>query len=69
MSKTETKQPTITQKIAQLDEAAEWFYGDDFALGQALAKYQQAAKLASEIQQDLEQLKNQVEVIEDFTKS
>lgn len=69
MSKTETKQPTITQKIAQLDEAAEWFYGDDFALDQALAKYQQAAKLASEIQQDLEQLKNQVEVIEDFTKS
>lgn len=69
MSKTETKQPTITQKIAQLDEAAEWFYGDDFALDQALAKYQQATKLASEIQQDLEQLKNQVEVIEDFTKS
>lgn len=69
MSKTESKNVTITQKLAQLDDSIEWFYGDEFALDQALPKYQSAAKLAEEIQQDLEQLKNKVEVIEDFTKS
>lgn len=67
MSKTEKS--TISQKLTQLDEAVEWFYGDDFALDEALAKYQDATKLANEIQKDLAELKNQVEVIGDFTKS
>lgn len=60
---------TISQKLTQLDEAVEWFYGDDFVLDQALAKYQAADQLAREINQDLAELKNQVEIIEDFTKS
>ncbi len=72
MSKTEptTKpQPSITEKVAQLDQALEWFYGDDFTLDEALERYQKAAQLADSITQDLATLKNQVEVLEDFTKS
>ena len=67
MSKTE--KPSISQRLAQLDTAVEWFYGDDFVLDEALAKYKDANKLATEIQKDLSELKNQVEVIGDFTKS
>lgn len=59
----------ISDKIKQLDEAVEWFYGDDFALDEALAKYQAANKLAGEIEKDLSELKNKVEVVEDFTRS
>lgn len=67
MSKTEKL--TINQKIEQLDKSVEWFYGDDFELDQALDKYQAAIKQAQEIETDLNELKNKVEVIEDFTKS
>ncbi len=68
MSKQENKL-TINQKISQLDQAVDWFYGEDFNLDQALIKYQNAIQLTEDIKNDLEQLKNQVEVIADFTKS
>lgn len=68
MSKQENKF-TINQKISQLDQAVDWFYSEDFNLDQALDKYQNAIKLTQDIKDDLEQLKNQVEVIADFTKS
>lgn len=67
MSKTESH--NISNKIKQLDEAVEWFYGEDFVLDQALEKYQAATKLASAIEKDLAELKNKVEVVEDFTRS
>ncbi len=59
---------TITKKISELDEAVEWFYSDDFTLDEAVQKYQAAHKIAQEIEQDLVELKNEVEVLEDFTK-
>lgn len=67
MSKPE--KPTINQKLSALDQTVEWFYSDEFSLDQALVKYQAAAKQAEDIENDLQELKNQVEVIEDFTKS
>lgn len=67
--KSESKTPTITEKLAQLDQQIEWFYGDDFQLDEAVKKYQEANQLAKEIDQSLSELKNQVEVVEDFTKS
>lgn len=67
MSQTEESK-TINQKISQLDESVEWFYSDDFALDQAIEKYQQTVKLAQSVEQDLTELKNQVEVVADFTK-
>ena len=66
MSQTANK--SISDKIATLDQAVEWFYGDDFTLDQAVKKYQSATKLAQEIEQDLSELKYQVEVLADFAK-
>lgn len=62
MSKTENH--NISNQIKQLDEAVEWFYGEDFVLDQALEKYQAATKLASAIEKDLAELKNKVEVVD-----
>jgi|InofroStandDraft_1065614.scaffolds.fasta_scaffold10225_5 exodeoxyribonuclease VII small subunit len=59
---------SISSKISKLDQTVEWFYGEDFTLDQALEKYQSATNLAKEIEQDLSALKNQVEVLADFTK-
>lgn len=67
MPKTEPK--SITAKIHQLETDVEWFYGDDFSLDQALDKYRAAIGLSKTIEQDLTELKNQVQVIADFTKS
>lgn len=68
MSKSDNK-ASISQKIENLDESVAWFYGEDFQLDQALDKYNAAIKLAKEVEKDLTNLKNKVEVIEDFTKS
>lgn len=69
MSENATKPKSIEKCIAELDQQTEWFYSDDFSLDQALEKYQAATKLAQEIDQDLTLLKNQVEVLADFTKT
>ncbi len=68
MPKNESKK-SIEAKIKSLDQSVEWFYSENFSLDQALQKYQDANQLAQEIQQDLSALKNQVEVIADFTQS
>ena len=63
------KTKSINQKIAELDAAVDWFYGDDFSLDQATEKYKSAVKLAKEVQKDLKTLKNKIEVIDkDFSK-
>lgn len=69
MSKSDpNNKPTIAEKIAELDKSVEWFYSEDFVIDQALNQYKTASNLADEISRDLEQLKNEVEVLEDFTK-
>lgn len=67
MSKNDNKR-TIADKMAELDKSVEWFYGEDFVIDQALDKYKNASSLAEEISKDLESLKNEVEILEDFTK-
>ncbi len=63
------KEATITEKIKKLDEATSWFYSDEFKLDEATDRYQDAMKLAKEIEKDLNELKNKIEIIEqDFTK-
>lgn len=60
---------SLNQKIEELDKKVEWFYSDDFRLEQATDKYQDAAKLAKEVEKDLSELKNEIEVLsEDFSK-
>lgn len=60
---------SLNQKIEKLDEQVEWFYSDDFKLEDAVTKYKDAVKLAKEIEKDLDELKNEIEVLsEDFSK-
>lgn len=67
--KTSTEKLTINQKLEQLDQQIEWFYGEDFSLEQAAEKYQTAATAAKEIESDLSEIKNQIEIIDrDFSK-
>jgi len=60
---------SLNQKIGELDGKVEWFYSDDFKLEEAVDKYKDAVKLAKEIEKDLNELKNEIEVLaEDFSK-
>lgn len=64
-----SEKKTINQKIETLDKQVEWFYSDDFKLEEATDKYKEAVKLAKEIEKDLNELKNEIEVLsEDFSK-
>ena len=59
----------LNQKIAELDAKVEWFYSDEFKLEEATERYKEAVKLAKEIEQDLDKLKNEIEVLaEDFSQ-
>lgn len=60
---------SLNQKIEELDGKVEWFYSDEFRLEEAVDKYKDAAKLAREIEKDLDELKNEIEVLsKDFSK-
>ena len=60
---------SLNQKIEKLDAEVEWFYSDEFELEQAVDRYKAATKLAKEIENDLSELKNEIEVLsEDFSK-
>ena len=60
---------SLSQKINELDAQVEWFHSDEFKLENAVEKYKVAVKLAKEIEQDLDSLKNEIEVLsEDFSK-
>ena len=59
----------LNQKIKKLDEKVEWFNSDEFELDKAVEEYKEALVLAVEIEEDLKNLKNEVEVLEqDFSK-
>lgn len=59
----------LSEKIEELEEKVDWFYGEEFRLDEAKSKYKEAVKLSSEIEKDLEGLKNEIKVIEeDFSK-
>jgi exonuclease VII small subunit len=55
--------PTIQEKIDQLDKVVEWFESDDFQLEQASAKLTDAAKLAADIEHDLNAVANDIEQV------
>ena len=63
------EKPSLNQKIEKLDGQVEWFYSDEFKLEEATDKYKEAVKLAKEIEKDLNELKNEIEVLSaDFSK-
>lgn len=55
---------SLNQKIADLDTRVDWFYGEEFELDKAAEKYEQAIKLAKDIEEDLKNLKNKISVID-----
>ena len=60
---------SISDKIAELKEGVDWFYQDDFKLEDASKRYRALTTLVKEIEQDLDNLKNDIKVIdEDFSK-
>ena len=64
-----TENKTLNQKIDDLNGQIEWFYSDDFKLEEASGKYKDVVGLAKEIDKDLDELKNEIEVLsEDFSK-
>lgn len=60
MSKTDD----INAKIQKLNDYVEWFEGEDFVLEQSIEKYNEAKKLADEIQADLNDFKNKINVVQ-----
>ena len=54
---------SIEDKIKQLEDQIEWFDGDDFKIELAIEKYDQAKKLAQDVTQDIEAMKNEVTII------
>lgn len=57
------KSSTIKQKLAELDELVAWFEGEDIEIEQALKKFEQAEKLATDIGKELQSAKNKIEII------
>ncbi len=49
--------------MAKLTELVSWFDGSDFNLESAVDKFKEAEKLATEIEQDLLSLKNEIEIV------
>ncbi len=60
---------TINEKIQDLQGGMAWFDSEDFALEKAGEKYKELTALAKDIEKDLNELKNEINVIaEDFSK-
>ena len=59
----------INAKISKLREGMAWFDSEDFKLEEASVRYKELAGLAKEVESDLNELKNEIEVVaEDFSK-
>lgn len=54
---------TIAQKITKLEAQVAWFDSDEFELEQAIDAFRRAEALASEIERDLDELKNEISVV------
>lgn len=54
---------TVAKKLARLRELTQWFESDDFVLEQAVERFKEAEKLATDIGSDLEKLKNEIVVL------
>ncbi len=61
MSKNDPK--TIQDKLTELAELAAWFQGEEFQIEQATERFNEAQKLADEIQNDLSNVKNDIVVL------
>lgn len=59
----------VSDKITDLKTGVDWFYSDDFRLEEASERYKKLTELAKEIENDLNEMKNEINVIaKDFSK-
>jgi exonuclease VII small subunit len=63
MSTKNNSDKTIQEKTAELAELVAWFDSEAFTLEAALDKFTLAEKLASDIEQDLSSLKNDIFIV------
>lgn len=57
------KNKTLSEKTMELTKLIEWFDSDDFSIEEALEKYKEAEHIASEIENDLLSLKNEIKIV------
>lgn len=53
----------ITTKLAQFDDLIDWFSSEEFSVEHAAEKLRQADALATEIEQQLSDVKNDIAVL------
>jgi len=53
----------IAEKTIELDKLVAWFNSDEFVLEQALDKYQDAERLAADIESELQALRNSITIV------
>lgn len=54
---------TISEKTDELASLVAWFESEEFSIDEALTKFKQAEKLATEIEKELNSLKNEITVV------
>lgn len=54
---------TIQEKLAELDKFVAWFESEEFQLEQASEKLKEAAKLAADIEHDLDKVANDIQEV------
>lgn len=54
---------TIQEKMTELNDLVEWFDSDEFTLETALVKFKVAETLAADIEEDLNSLKNEIQIV------
>ena len=54
---------SLREQMEQLEEILAWFDNDEFELEAAVERYQQAARVAEQIDQRLREIKNKVTII------
>ncbi|HPF31273.1 MAG TPA: exodeoxyribonuclease VII small subunit [Candidatus Saccharibacteria bacterium] len=57
------KNNSIKEKITKLDELISWFDSDDFDIEKAIEKFKEAEKLSNDIEKDLNNLKNEINIV------
>lgn len=57
------KNKTVAAQLAELGELVAWFESDEFALEQALDKFQQAEQLAKKIEEELDTYTHKITVL------
>jgi exodeoxyribonuclease VII small subunit len=59
------KDKTIEEKMNELRTLAAWFESDEFSLSKAAERFEEAAKLARDIERSLSEMENTVTVLKE----